>query len=122
MEKIISKALDLVKERYYEVHLAIINPLLPVKMTPKEIEVLAHFMSLTGDIANDRFGTSARKIVKKNLGLSDGGLGNYFKALRDKGCIIENDTKVNPILIAQPKEQKYNFKLTNIDFKENGIS
>lgn len=82
-------------------------------MTPKEIEVLARFMSLEGDIALDRFGTSAKKLIKEQLILSDGGLGNYMKALKDKRFVIEREGKliVHPALQNNPDEQLYQFKL-----------
>lgn len=111
--KTITKKLTLPKESYFETHLNLINCLLPVKLTPKEIIVLARFMCLEGDIANDMFGTSARKIIMGQLKLSPGGLGNYLKLFRDKGFIIEREdtTVILPILIPEKTEQLYTFKL-----------
>lgn len=111
----IKKLMALDKIAYYETHLALVNALLPAKMTPKEIEVLARFMGLEGDIALDRFGTSAKKLIKEGLKLSDGGLGNYMKSLKDKRFIIDvNGTlKVHPLLQNDGKEQLYQFKLVN---------
>ena len=48
----------------------IINPFLPIKLTPREIEVLAAFMSLENELAEDRFGTTARKVVRNKLFLN----------------------------------------------------
>lgn len=110
---ILRKQMKLGRNTYYEVHLQLINALFPVKLTPKEIEVLARFMALDGDIAKDRFGTSARKLIKEQLKLSDGGLGNYLKSFKEKGFVIDND--INPNLIASPEEQVYMFKLTNLE-------
>lgn len=112
---IIRKILRLNKEEYYKKHLLIINHLLPIQMTPKEAEVLAAFMSLEGDIANDPFGTSGRKIVKNKLGISAGGLGNYLDQLKKKGFILSNDNTlyILPILIPERKVQGYQFKLEN---------
>jgi len=110
---ILRKQMRLDRNTYYKVHLQLINALLPVKLTTKEIEVLARFMSLDGDIAKDRFGTSARKFIKEQLKLSDGGLGNYLKSFKEKGFIIDND--INPNLIANNEEQLYMFRLVNLE-------
>lgn len=111
MEKIV-KILKLNEVDYYTKHLEIVNPWLPVKLTPKEIEVLGNFMSLKGDIADDRFGTSGRKIVKQRMGLADGGLGNYIKSLKDKGFLIgEDKLEILPFLQVNEKVQFYMFKI-----------
>lgn len=118
--EVIKKALTLSESEYFTTHLSIINPMLPKQLTPKEIEVLGAFMSLKGDIANvDRFGTSCRKIVKSKLELSDGGLGNYIKSLKEKGFILmgEQDIMYIPkVLFAEPETQGYMFKII---LKEN---
>lgn len=112
---VIKKIMNVAKEDYFVVHLSIINPLLPVKMTPKEIEVLGTFMSLKGDIAEaDRFGTTCKKIVKEKLALSDGGLGNYIKTLKEKGFIYYNENEklsILEILQADEQNQGYMFKI-----------
>lgn len=116
--RIINKVVQLSKVRYYETHLSLVNALIPRKMTPKEIEVVSRFMSLDGSIADiDRFGTSAKKIIKEQLGLSDGGLGNYMKSLKDKGFLVvkEGRTLIHPILENDPTEQAYQFKLINTE-------
>jgi hypothetical protein len=117
MRKVI-KQLKLKKIDYYEVHLSIVNCFLPVKLTPMEIKVLAVFMSLEGSITEDRFGTSARKIVKNELSISSAGLSNYFKALTEKEAISENGEgklEIFPLLIPNPEYQEYMFRL----FKED---
>lgn len=112
---VIKKQLDLKDELYYIKHLSIINPMLPVQMTPKEIEVLGTFMSLKGDIAEeDRFGTTCRKIVKEKLGLSDGGLGNHLKSLKDKSFIYSLSNgrfTILDVLLADEEQQGYMFKI-----------
>ena len=115
--KVLRKILRLPRGEYYKTHLQIVNALLPIKLTTKEIEVLAAFMSLDGDIAKDRFGTSARKIIKKDLKLSDGGLGNYLKAFKEKNFVITHELGdiVNPILSVQQEEQNYMVKLVNLE-------
>ncbi len=118
---IFKKALKLNKEEFYIKHLLIINPMLPIQMTPKEAEVLAAFMSLEGDIARDPFGTSGRKIVRQRLGISAGGLGNYLRDLKIKNCILVREDEsllILPTLV--PKDRKlqgYQFVLEMI---ENG--
>jgi hypothetical protein len=111
------KILDLDKLGYYQTHLAICNAILPVKMTPKEIEVLASFMSLEGDLSSDRFGTTARKMVRGRLGLTSGGLGNYLKTLKDKGFIlVQGDGyRIWPLLFPDPRRQAYQFLLKMTD-------
>lgn len=114
----IIKTLKLSKVEFYKKHLYIINHVLPVQMTNKEIEVLASFMSLEGSINSDRFGTSARKLVKEELSLSSGGLCNYLNQLKVKGFIkskIDLDKEelyILPILIPSIDGiQEYYFKL-----------
>ena len=87
--KIIRKTLKLTREEYFKKHLFLINHILPIQMTLKEVEVLAAFMSLEGDIAKDPFGTSGRKIVRTRIGISAGGLGNYLDQLKKKSFILE---------------------------------
>ena len=111
---IIRKALKLKKEDYFKKHLLIINNLLPIQMTNKEAEVLAAFMSLEGDLSNDPFSTSGRKIVMKKLNIKPGGLGNYLDAFKKKQFVLEKENKelqVIPILIPSKTEQFYQFKL-----------
>lgn len=109
----LKKQLTLPTKKYYEKHLAIVNIFLPVTLTPKEIEVLANFMSLEGSIAQDRFGTSAKKLVMKELNLSPGGLGNYLSSLKKKGFIKEKEDNlyILPLLHPQEGRQNYLFQL-----------
>lgn len=118
---VITKALRLPRIKYFETHLAVINGVLPISITPREIEVLSRFMSFSGDLSSpeNRFGTTARKLVKQDLGLSDGGLGNYLKSLKDKGFITtgnDDKLKINPLLMpTSAYQQEYRFLLTNVD-------
>jgi hypothetical protein len=114
--KIIQKSiLQLKSAEYYVYHLSIINPFLPVELTPKEREVLGTFMSFKGNLAEkDRFGTSFRKEVKTMLSMSDGGLSNHLSSLKSKGAIQENlqgIMQIAPILIPEEKQQFYQFKI-----------
>lgn len=115
---IIGKILkNLGNEEYYVKHLQIINPLLPSvsKMTQKEIEVLAGFMSLSGDLVDkNRFGTSARKEVMSKLNISSGGLGNYLKSFKNKNLIFINDygvLELKEFLIPELNNQGYKIKI-----------
>ena len=110
----LKKQLKLPKHKYYMKHLSIVNIFLPVQITPKEVEVLAAFMSLDGDIAKQRFGTSARKIVMEQLGVKPGGLGNYLKSLQSKGFLIKDGThkfKILSLLNPDSSTQNYMFQL-----------
>jgi len=109
----IKKVLKLDTIDYYNTHLQIINPLLPKSLTSKEIEFLSHFMSFNGTIAEDRFGTTAKSIVKKKMNLSNSGVSNYMRSLQDKG-FIKNDV-ILPILFPNPERQEYHFILTNYE-------
>lgn len=118
MTRVIKKQLALSKVNYYEKHLNIIKPFLPMELTPKEIEVLAVFMSIEGDLSSDRFGTSARKIVMSTTGISPGGLGNYLKALKEKGYLREDNQgslSIWPLLYPDEKEQAYMFMIKKVE-------
>jgi len=111
---IVKKTVVLNDKDYYKKHLMIINPMLPIMMTMKEIDVLSEFMRLKGSLAEDRFSTTGRKIVMNELGLSHGSLGNHLRNLKKKGFIIDLDTKLIILGILYPatNEQLYAFKLT----------
>lgn len=113
--KIIQKGLLLEGEKYYEKHLEIINPFLPVQFTNMEIKVLALFMSFEGEVAKeDRFGTSLRKMAMNKLKIEAPGLSNYITALKKKGAIVTqlNGTlDILPLLLSEDREQFYQFKL-----------
>lgn len=113
----IRKALRLPTLEYYETHLSLINCILPVKMTPREIEIMASFMSLTGDLAKYRFGPSAKRYIREKINISHQGLSNYMGTLIEKGfLIIEGDlTSIFPLLVPENGEQLYHFKLINTD-------
>lgn len=110
---IIRKVRKLPTLEYYITHLQIINPILPVNLTPKEIELLANFMSFNGDISNDRFGTTARGLVKGKMNITTAGVSNYLRSLKNKGFIISD--KILPILFPDKDEQAYQFKLINYE-------
>lgn len=116
--KAISKTIKLSRLEYYKVHLLLINPILPVKLTEKEAEVLAGFLSLERDLKSDPFSTTGRKIVMDRVRIkSAGGLGNYLKQLQTKGFIkpTKGSFDIIPIIIPDDKEMKYNFNLIQDD-------
>lgn len=108
--KTIKKHLKLNRFQYYQTHLKIVNALLPISLTSKEIDVLAKFMELN---YKDKFCTSARKEVRETLNLSYGGLGNYLKSLEEKNFIYrERGTyEIVPVIIPNSSNQLYQFKL-----------
>jgi DNA-binding CsgD family transcriptional regulator len=121
--RIIQKSiLQLRGAEYYVYHLSIINPFLPVALSPREIEVLGTFMSFKGELAEkDRFGTTFRKEVKKMLSMSAAGLSNHINSLKSKGAIKENlqgYLEIIDILLPEDKQQNYQFKIV----KENEIT
>jgi hypothetical protein len=114
--RIIQKGIVGLKDaQYYIYHLSIINPFLPIELTPKEREVLGTFMSFKGGLAEkDRFGTSFRKEVKSTLGMSDGGLSNHLSSLKNKGAIKEDlngAIQIAGILLPEERQQNYQFKI-----------
>lgn len=114
--KEIKKLLRLPKTDYFITHLSLVNCLLPIKLTPMEIEVIAAFMSLEGDIAQYRFGPSAKKLVMTQCKISPAGLSNYIGSLTIKGFLIKTGdvTSILPLLIPENNQQLYLFKLENL--------
>jgi hypothetical protein len=103
---------------FYILHIHLLNAFAKEKLTPKAIEILAYFMSLKGDIAEERFNTLARKFVKQKFGIGNAGLSNYIREMKDKGFIYENDKGVLdiiPALKAKDSENMYMFSLKMID-------
>lgn len=111
----ISKTLKLSSDDYYRIHMEIINPILPVKLSHKEIEILSIFMSFTGTLAENRFSTTGKKLVREKLKLSHQSLSNYIISLSKKGFLIDknNELSLLPILFPNNKEQIYLIKLIN---------
>ena len=107
--QIIKKQLILSPFDYFSTHLKIINPLLPVHLTPKEIELLANFMMLNGSISEDRFGSTGKKIIMNKMNIGPAGISNYLRSLKQKGFISGND--ILSVLYPENEQQGYNFKL-----------
>lgn len=91
--QVITKALKVGRVGYYEKHLLILNVILPesqfpLKLKPKEIEVLATFMAQDKNIIeDDMFNVLSRKKVMQALKMKPGGLGNHLKSMLDKNYL-----------------------------------
>jgi hypothetical protein len=114
----IVKTLRLEMFEYYRTHLSIVNCLIPVKITGREIDVLSLFMCFDNDsiLESDRFGTAVKKMIREKLGLSHQGLSNYMNSLTKKKMLsVEDDViMILPILCPNRDEQTYMIKLVNI--------
>ncbi len=114
--KVIQQAFNLENEKYYVVHLNIINAILPVKLTDKELEVLATFMALDKNIIEDGyFNPISRKKVMKKLELIPAGLSNHLASMIKKGFLIKNsitnNITIKPFLLPEENNQGYQFKI-----------
>lgn len=114
--KIIQKSIVISEDLdYYSTHLDIINPFIPQKLTEKEREVLAMFMSFTGELAEkDRFGTTFRKAAMQKLNLKPGGLSNYIRIFKDKEVVdeeLDGTFHIKNYLFPETEEQFYQFKI-----------
>lgn len=113
--KIIEKSLSLPKDKYFEKHLSIINPLLPIQLTNKEIEIIASFLSVETEIGSENiFSTLGKEKVRNSLKLSHAGLSNYIKNLKEKKVITgtDNNLKIIDVLRPNDKIQGYRIKLS----------
>ena len=104
--KKVSKVVNLSGNVYYRVHLQLINPILPVQLSEKELDVLSYFLML-GDLSKD-----SRKLVREKLGMSFGSLTNHIRHLKEKGFILEGD-ELNSVIVPNKDSQEYIFKLVN---------
>lgn len=114
--KVIQQAFRLENEDYYTMHLNIVNAILPVKLTEKELEVLSAFMSLDKNIIEDGyFNSVARKKVMKKLNLLPAGLSNHLREMINKGFLSKNSVTnfitIKEFLLPQEDGQGYQFKL-----------
>lgn len=120
--KSLKKTYTLSNKEYFTMHMNIVNALLPIKLTIREIEVLGVFMSFTGTLANNRFCTSGKSIVRDELGISSQSIWNIIENLKKKNIIINNDEgnlDILPILFPNDSnEQSYYIKLINKDNKK----
>lgn len=121
--RIITKLIKVSNYDYYVKHLEFLNVLFPVKLSQKEIEVLAAFMAQDKKlIEEDMFNTIVRKKVMKQLNLSPGGLGNHLEKMLTKGFLSKNEiTKkitIQKYLLPESNGQGYRLKLVKDVVKE----
>jgi len=112
--KVIQKGFELSKKDYYKTHLKIVNAILPVNMTEKEIEILSEFLSLPEEtIKGNMFNSFARKKVIEVLNLTKSGISNYINGMVKKGYIKKegDNLSITPALLPDGICQGYNFKL-----------
>lgn len=117
--KIIQKAFKLDNDKYYELHLQIVNSVLPVRLSEKELEVLSSFMALEKNIIKiDNFNSFARKQVKTKLGLTSAGLSNHLRSMIDKGFLSKDEMSglitIKHFLIPEEDGQGYQFKIVKL--------
>lgn len=111
---VISKTLEFNdKYEYLLKHLMIINAILPVQMTNKEMEVIAAFINEEDSLGKDVFSTLGRKRVMTLLSLKPGGLSNYLNQLKEKGFIKEVNKELKIIDLVKPlsNSKTYKFKI-----------
>ena len=112
--KVIQRDFELEKLEFYKTHLRIVNAILPVNITNKELEIMAEFLILPKELTNgNMFNTLARREVIKRLGLNDGGMSNHIKNMKKKGYIVKQGEYygIAPALLPDQEVQGYNLKL-----------
>lgn len=116
MGKVFKKTYTLESREYCAQNLSILNVFLPVELTKKEIEFLSYFMAIDNPLAEmDRFNSAFKKIVRREMGISDGGMTNYMTALKKKGIIKESDSGILyiiPSIFPDKEEVIFNIKVT----------
>jgi hypothetical protein len=105
--KIIQQAFKVENQEYYNMHLQIVNAILPVKLTDKELD--------KNIIEENYFNPVARKKVLKKLDLSAAGLSNHLKSMINKGFLIKNNITnaitIKEFLLPEEDGQGYQFKI-----------
>jgi predicted nucleotide-binding protein (sugar kinase/HSP70/actin superfamily) len=83
-------------------YLQVLNPIL--KLKDKEIEVLSSFLSIwqsnrdNANIDKMLFSTPVRKMVRKQIGMSEASFNNHITMLRKKNMIV--DKKINSNILS----------------------
>lgn len=112
MEKVIKCAS---KVEYISRYIHILNSFSKDKLTDPQIDVIANFLALDGDlIRENRLSTDARTHVRRQLGMSHSALTNILKRIKDKGYLmsVNGKDKFHKLLI--PPEDKKLFKIALI--------
>lgn len=117
-KKIITEGLD-----YYIQNLNLINTLLGIGMTEKEIAIVAHFLNLPYNVKLEGFlDTYSKKLIRENLNLSNAGLSNYIKNLTMKKVLDRDEetgrVSINPQVIPEEGWQGYQIKIENSESRE----
>jgi DNA-binding MarR family transcriptional regulator len=82
MENILTFQFEKEKEKYCQLYIEVINLLVPVRATQREIEVLSCIASHGVKLNKD-----SRKLLMKDLNLSESNLSLIVKSLYEKGFI-----------------------------------
>tara|TARA_B100000424_G_C22615716_1_gene342634 strand:- start:127 stop:474 length:348 start_codon:yes stop_codon:yes gene_type:complete len=97
-------------------YLQILNPVL--KLKDKEIEVLSNFLSIwqsnksKENLNKMLFSTPVRKLVRKQIGMSEASFNNHITMLRKKKMIV--DKSINPSILKGINDEgiEVTYKLT----------
>ena len=97
-------------------YLQVLNPIL--KLKDKEIEVLSSFLSIwqsnrdNKEVNKKLFSTPVRKLVRKQIGMSEASFNNHITMLRKKQMIVEK--KINSNILSAIKKDgiEITYKLT----------
>lgn len=108
----ISKTFYLEGSKYYKKHLEILNGVIPVKLTGKEIEILSEIIRL-----GSKDNQGVRNAIVDENNISHSNLTKYIKSLKKKGFIIDNE--VIPLVKTYAQEMNYNFTVKNTNSSEN---
>lgn len=103
----ISKTFYVEGSKVYQKHLEILNGVLPIKLTDKEIDVLATIIKY-----GSRVNQGVKNVIRDDLGMNKSNVNKYIKSLEDKGFIIGG--AVIPLVVAKAKELSYNFIIKEI--------
>lgn len=96
------------KFQMQRVRVSLINAIFNKDLANREIDYLAYYLALSGDIVDlaGRFSATATNIVKNQMGVSAQRMTNIKKALKKKNLIIEVDGKEEIIPELHPKSQE----------------
>jgi len=110
--RMIRKELEIEGSDFYLTHLKLINALLPVELTNKEMLVLSRllYFNFTESLIK-KYKGNYRKYIRNILNLSSSSLFNYLSKMIKNGVIVNGDTgEVNQLLIPE-NTQEYYFRL-----------
>lgn len=90
------------------IRVALINVIFNKDLANREIDYLAYYLALSGDIVDlaGRFSSTANNIVKNQMKVTSQRMTNIKKALKKKKLIIEVDGKEEIIPELHPQSQE----------------